>query len=56
VAIGSMVLQPGDETELTMTFTMHAGMEGPHDFRVNLPTNDTSWGDRTLVVTSNWIR
>lgn len=50
-----MVLQPGESTTLSMTFTMHPGMEGPHDFRVHLPTNDPTWGDRTLQVLSEWV-
>jgi hypothetical protein len=30
-------------------------MEGPHDFRVQLKTNDPSQPERELVVLSNWI-
>jgi hypothetical protein len=39
-----------------MQFTMHAGMEGPHDFRVALQTNDPSQPSKELVVLSNWVR
>ena len=50
-----MVLQPGQSTELSMSFMMHGNMGGPHDFRVHLPTNDPQWKDRTLTVVSNWV-
>ncbi len=51
-----MVVEPGQQTTLSMSFMMTASMDGPHDFRVHLPTNDTAWGDRTLQVLSNWVR
>jgi hypothetical protein len=50
-----MALKPGESTTLRMQFTMHQGMEGKHDFRVHLASNDQSWGDKTLTVLSNWI-
>lgn len=53
-ALGSMVLQPGESTDLSMEFVMHEGMDGMHDFRVHLPTNDPVQPDRTLTVLSNW--
>jgi hypothetical protein len=34
---------------------MHAGMGGPHDFRVHLQTNDPERPERELVVLSNWV-
>jgi hypothetical protein len=37
-----------------MQFMMHAGMEGPHDFRVQVKTNDPKVPDKELVVLSNW--
>lgn len=51
-----MVLDPGQRTTLSLSFMMTSSMDGPHDFRVYLPTNDTLWGDRTLTVLSNWVR
>lgn len=39
-----------------MQFTMHAGMEGMHDFRIDLQTNDPSQPGKELVVLSNWVR
>jgi hypothetical protein len=50
-----MTLQPGQSTQVSLTFTMTPGMGGPHDFRVHLPTNDPAWKDRTLAVLSDWV-
>lgn len=50
-----MVLNPGEQTTLSMKFMMHAGMEGPHDFRVHIPNNDPEEGGMELVVLSNWV-
>ncbi len=33
---------------------MHAGMEGPHDFRVMLTSNDPDEPTKELRVVSNW--
>jgi len=37
-----------------MEFVMHAGMEGPHDFRVKVITNDPTKPETELVVLSDW--
>ena len=37
-----------------MEFVMHAGMEGPHDFRVHVKTTDPTQPDKELVVLSDW--
>jgi hypothetical protein len=50
-----MVLNPGERTTLSMAFTMHSGMEGMHDFRVRLLTNDPDQPEKELVVLSNWV-
>jgi len=50
-----MVLKPGEQTVVTMSFMMHQGMEGMHDFRLHLPSNDPTWKDKELVVLSNWV-
>jgi hypothetical protein len=46
---------PGDEATITVHFTMHEGMEGQHEFRVHLRTNDPAQPDRQLTIRSNWI-
>jgi hypothetical protein len=40
---------------VTLNFTMHAGMEGKHQFRVHLRTNDPVQPDRQLISLSNWV-
>jgi hypothetical protein len=47
-------LQPGQQTTIILRFTMHAGMEGPHDFRVYLRTNDATAPETVLIVKSSW--
>ena len=37
-----------------MQFMMHKGMEGLHDFRVKVKTNDPGNPEKELVVLSNW--
>jgi len=51
-----MVLQPGASTTVnSSSFTMHAGMEGYHDFRLHLQTNDPQQPDLVVQVLSNWV-
>lgn len=51
-----MVLQPGESTTVTSSvFMMHAGMDGLHDFRVHLVTNDPAQPDKEIKVLSNWV-
>jgi hypothetical protein len=50
-----MVLRPGESTEISMRFMMHAGMGGPHDFRVRLLSNDAEQSEQELKVLSNWV-
>lgn len=51
-----MVLQPGESTTVSMSFMMHEGMDGPHDFRLHLVTNDPAQPDKVLTVLSNWVK
>jgi hypothetical protein len=37
-----------------MEFVMHKGMEGPHDFRVKVRTNDPINPVMELAVLSDW--
>ncbi len=50
-----MVLEPGQQTTLSLEFSMHGDMGGLHDFRVHILSNDRQWGDRTLTVLSDWV-
>lgn len=36
-------------------FTMHPGMDGPHNFGVHLKTNDPINPDLIVTLLSNWI-
>jgi hypothetical protein len=46
---------PGNEGTVTLRFTMHEGMGGPHEFRVHLRTNDPVEPEKQVVIRSNWI-
>ena len=51
-----MVINPGEQTVLTMEFMMHGEMGGKHVFKVHAPTNDPTQSDKTFTVLSNWVR
>jgi hypothetical protein len=34
---------------------MHAGMDGLHDFRVFVVTNDPQQPEQEVVIRSNWV-
>jgi hypothetical protein len=34
---------------------MHAGMEGQHEFRVNVHSNDPEEPVKPLTILSNWV-
>jgi hypothetical protein len=40
---------------LTLDYTMHAGMDGPHRFDVHVYTNDPQNPETVLVVKSDWV-
>ncbi len=49
-----MTIAPGRSATISVQFMMHEGMEGPHDFRINLQTNDPVEPEKELVILSNW--
>lgn len=49
-----MVIAPGESTTLSLQFTMHRDMEGPHLFRIHLRTNDVAQPEKLLDVRSDW--
>ena len=49
-----MTIPAGQSTDLTLAFTMHQGMGGPHEFVVRVRTNDTATPERQLIVRSDW--
>jgi hypothetical protein len=46
---------PGDESIVTLRYTMHPGMEGPHEFRIHVLTNDPAQPEIELTARSNWV-
>jgi len=51
-----MVLKPGESTIIeSSVFMMHEGMDGPHDFRVHVRTDDPVNPEQVVAIRSNWI-
>lgn len=55
VQVSSQTLPPGTESTISMTFSMHEGMDGFHEFRLYVRTNDPVEPVKELKVLSNWI-
>jgi len=55
VELTSDYIKPGEQIALSMRFSMHAGMDGKHHFRVHVRTNDPVEPEKLLHVYSNWI-
>ncbi len=53
--ISSQRLAPGEVATVSFSFSMHEGMDGAHDFRVHLRTNDPATPEQEVVVLSNWV-
>ncbi len=49
-----MAIASGEETTVSLESTMHQGMEGPHEFRIHLRTNDPVVPEKLLDVKSDW--
>jgi hypothetical protein len=56
VLVTQQVLAPGEKAEVKMTYTMHEGMDGPHEFRIHVNTNDPTEPETLLTAYSNWVR
>ena len=52
--VSAYTIKPGSESVISMTFMMHEGMDGAHDFRILLQTNDPTQPEKELTVLSNW--
>jgi hypothetical protein len=50
-----MVITPGRTATINLQFMMHEGMDGQHDFQMQLKTNDPASPSTELRVRSNWI-
>jgi hypothetical protein len=53
--VSTMTIDPGQQATLSLKFTMAEGMGGPHEFHVQVRTNDPQEPEQELVVLSNWI-
>jgi hypothetical protein len=49
-------LMPGESAEVRLAFSMHEGMDGPHDFRVKVLSNDIIEPEQEVTVLSNWVQ
>jgi hypothetical protein len=52
--LSQKILAPGEEATVSMTFSMHAGMDGQHEFRVHVVTTDPDNAEQQVTVRSNW--
>ena len=55
MTVDDRALSPGEITTIRTRFTMHPGMDGPHDFRVHIRTTDPDQPEKELTILSNWI-
>jgi hypothetical protein len=50
-----MTIRPGGQAVLSMDYTMHPGMEGPHRFVIHVQTNDPDEPIVDFIAVSNWV-
>lgn len=53
--ISNRRLRPGEITTVSMRYTMHPGMDGQHDLRIHLLSNDPENPEIELTALSNWV-
>lgn len=53
--VSSLVIDPGHEGTISMTYSMHEGMGGLHEFRAHLRTNDPVEPTKYLTIYSDWV-
>lgn len=53
--ISNKRLRPGEIATVSMRYTMHPGMDGPHDLRIHLRSNDPINTEIELTALSNWV-
>lgn len=54
VNLSKMELKPGETATISMNYTMHEGMDGPHEFHIKLMTNDPEQPEIVLTALSDW--
>jgi hypothetical protein len=52
--VGQTTLQPGEETTVSVEFSMHEGMGGPHTFEIVVPSNDLVSPEIALLVSAEF--
>ena len=53
--VSDMSIEPGQAASISLTYTMHEMMSGPHEFRVHVLTNDPARPEVVLTALSNWM-
>jgi hypothetical protein len=53
--ISKQQLRPGEIATVSMRYTMHPGMDGQHDLRIHLRSNDPANPEIQLTALSNWV-
>lgn len=53
--VSAQTLFPGDEALVRLSFSMHEGMDGPHDFRLHIRSTDPVQPETEITILSNWV-
>ena len=53
--ISKQQLRPGETATVSMRYTMHPGMDGHHDLRIHVRSNDPNNPEIQLTALSNWV-
>jgi hypothetical protein len=53
--ISNQRLRPGETATVSMRYQMHPGMDGPHDLRIHVHSNDPDNPEIELTALSNWV-
>ena len=53
--VSAQTLHPGDEALVRLSFSMHEGMDGPHDFRLHIRSTDPAQPETEITILSNWV-
>ncbi len=53
--VSTKTLFPGDEALVQLSFSMHEGMDGPHDFRLHIRSTDPAQPESEITILSDWV-
>jgi len=53
--VSARTLFPGDEALVRLSFSMHEGMDGPHDFRLHIRSTDPAQPESEITILSDWV-